>query len=286
MDKSWINTNRTSAKYINGVQSFLDFAFANAGDSKVIVCPCNRCKVGHNRWFNRDEVAYHLMFYGFWSSYTEWVHHGESFFIQSSSIPQNASHNDSGVGVSFVGNVDTSGLLNDIFENYNEGDVEANNFDNAMEIGDSILGLDDELVDEHHCNGTMHNGENGADAGHRRLVEQAEQELYPKAKYSKLSFILHLLHLKSMHGWPIKSFDMLLQLLVTVFPQINPFPSSWSKCKQLKKDLGLSYEKIHACPNDCILYWDGREHQEECDKCHLSRWKDKDKKLPNKVLCY
>ena len=79
---------------------------------------------------------------------------------------------------------------------------------------------------------------------------------------------------------------MLLQLLVTVFPQINLFPSSWSKCKQLKKDLGLSYEKIHACPNDCILYWDGREHQEECDKCHLSRWKDKDKKLPNKVLRY
>ena len=89
-----------------------------------------------------------------------------------------------------------------------------------------------------------------------------------------------------MHGWSIKSFDMLLELLSIVFPQINPFPSSWGKCKQLKKDLGLYYEKIHACPNDCILYWAERENQEECDKCHTSRWRDKGKKLSYKVLRY
>jgi len=75
---------------------------------------------------------------------------------------------------------------------------------------------------------------------------------------------------------------MLLELLATVFPQINPFPSSWSKCKQFKKDLGLHYEKILACPNDCI-YWGGRENQEECNKCFTSRWKDQEKKLPHKV---
>jgi len=55
----------TSVEYINGVQSFLEFAFANVGNSKVIVCPCNLCKVRHSRWFNRNEVACHLMFYGF-----------------------------------------------------------------------------------------------------------------------------------------------------------------------------------------------------------------------------
>jgi len=59
---------------------------------------------------------------------------------------------------------------------------------------------------------------------------------------------------------------MLLELLSAVFPQINPFPSSWSKCEQLKKDLGLSYEKIYTCPNDCILYCAVTENQEECDK--------------------
>jgi len=67
-------------------------------------------------------------------------------------------------------------------------------------IGNSMLGLDDELIDVHHCNTIMNNGENGEDVGHTRLVEQAEQELYPKLNYSKPSFtFLYLLHLKSMH---------------------------------------------------------------------------------------
>ncbi|RAL43955.1 hypothetical protein DM860_003345 [Cuscuta australis] len=77
MDKSWINMNRTSTQYIGGVQAFLDFAFANAPNSNVIVCPCNRCKIGRNRYFNRDEVTEHLMFNEFWPKYTKWVHHGE-----------------------------------------------------------------------------------------------------------------------------------------------------------------------------------------------------------------
>ena len=29
----------------------------------------------------------------------------------------------------------------------------------------------------------------------------------------------------------------------SVFPYIDPFPSSWSNCKQLLKDLGLEYKK-------------------------------------------
>ena len=62
-----------------------------------------------------------------------------------------------------------------------------------------------------------------------------------------------------MYRWSIKSFDMLLQLWGFIFPYIDPFPSAWSNCKQLLKDLRLEYENIYACPNDCILYWDERE---------------------------
>ena len=57
--------NRTFAEYIKGVESFLDFAFANPGDSKAIIWRCNGCKIGFNLWHNIAEVAFHLMFYGF-----------------------------------------------------------------------------------------------------------------------------------------------------------------------------------------------------------------------------
>ena len=39
--------------------------------------------------------------------------------------------------------------------------------------------------------------------------------------------------------------------------------------------LGLEYVKIHACPNDCILYRNEYEGLFECPSCGLSRWKKK-----------
>ena len=38
------------------------------------------------------------------------------------------------------------------------------------------------------------------DHGYERLLEQVEQELYHGSKFSKLSFLLHLLHVKCMYG--------------------------------------------------------------------------------------
>ena len=38
-------------------------------------------------------------------------------------------------------------------------------------------------------------------------------------------------------------------------------------------DLGLSYEKIHACTNDCMLYWKEKSNLDACPHCELSRWK-------------
>jgi len=37
--------------------------------------------------------------------------------------------------------------------------------------------------------------------------------------------------------------------------------------------LSLSYEKIHVCPNECILYSRDLAHVNVCPKCGLSRWK-------------
>ena len=61
--------------------------------------------------------------------------------------------------------------------------------------------------------------------------------------------------------------------------------------------LGLSYNKIHACPNDCMLYRKEHENDTECYVCKTSRYlEDKDnnavgealskkkKKVPAKVL--
>ena len=37
--------------------------------------------------------------------------------------------------------------------------------------------------------------------------------------------------------------------------------------------LGMKYEKIHACLNDCILYKGEYKNMETCPTCNESRWK-------------
>jgi len=59
--------------------------------------------------------------------------------------------------------------------------------------------------------------------------------------------------------------------------------------------MGLEYRKIHACPNDCILYRKEFEGLHKCPRCGVSRYKVKDddkdeddfkKGPPAKVLWY
>jgi hypothetical protein len=38
--------------------------------------------------------------------------------------------------------------------------------------------------------------------------------------------------------------------------------------------MGLRYEKILACRNDCMLFWKGNKDLDSCIKCRQSRWKD------------
>jgi len=40
--------------------------------------------------------------------------------------------------------------------------------------------------------------------------------------------------------------------------------------------MGMEYIKIHACPNDCILYRKEFEKHDHCPKCKVSRYKKKD----------
>ncbi|BBN67928.1 hypothetical protein Prudu_227S000600 [Prunus dulcis] len=51
-------------------------------------------------------------------------------------------------------------------------------------------------------------------------------------------------------------------------------PTSMYEAKKTLCALGLSYEKMHACPNDCILYRKEYEDSTNCPTCGISRWKE------------
>ncbi|GJT44951.1 putative transposase-associated domain-containing protein [Tanacetum coccineum] len=86
MDKSWMETNRISKSYVDGVAAFTDYAVHNLQktgniDPRVnkkhiyIPCPCTKC-LNHIE-HKVEEVQYHLYRHGIDISYTKWTKHGE-----------------------------------------------------------------------------------------------------------------------------------------------------------------------------------------------------------------
>ena len=83
-----------------------------------------------------------------------------------------------------------------------------------------------------------------------------------------------------------------------MFPKDNELPSTTYEVKQLVCPLGLEVQKIHACPNDCILYRGDYENLDACPVCGALRYKiRKDdpgdvegecprKRIPAKIMWY
>ncbi|XP_073120199.1 uncharacterized protein [Henckelia pumila] len=58
-----------------------------------------------------------------------------------------------------------------------------------------------------------------------------------------------------------------------MLPDHNELPLSYYDAKKSFSALGMNYVKIHACPNDCILYRKEFEDLSNCPICGMSRWK-------------
>jgi len=122
-----------------------------------------------------------------------------------------------------------------------------------------------------------------------------EEELYPRcANFTRLSATLKLFSLKERNGWIDKSFTELLELLKEMLPKNNMLHIYNYVAKKILCPMGFEYEKIHACPNDCVLYRDAFASLKVCPTCGLSRLKkkidgsgDEDKDgPPTKVMWY
>ena len=125
------------------------------------------------------------------------------------------------------------------------------------------------------------------------LLEDVKKPLYPGCRnFTKLSALVTLYNLKARYGWSDKSFSELLRILGDMFPLNNELPLSMYEAKKTLNTLGMESEKIHACPNDCILYRNELNDASSCPTCGTSRWKldrtrtKKRKGVPAKVMWY
>lgn len=152
-------------------------------------------------------------------------------------------------------------------ESYKNSHEDRMDYETFINFGDNL----EEML--HHTNGP-----NGDVKNVNRHVEEGKLPLYPGcANFSRLSFIVRLYSLKCTHGISESGFGEILELIREAFPHAH-LPLSFNAAKNVIKDLGLTYQKIHACPNSCMLYWGENEKEDSCKTCGASRWTIVEKK--------
>ena len=100
--------------------------------------------------------------------------------------------------------------------------------------------------------------------------------LYPNCKqgHKKLGTTLELLQWKASTGLSDKGFEELLKLMKNLLPEGNTLPKKTYDARKVICPLGLEAQKIHACPNDSILYH-GEEYKnlDVCPVCKACQYK-------------
>ncbi|KAD7117110.1 hypothetical protein E3N88_04378 [Mikania micrantha] len=164
----------------------------------------------------------------------------------------------------------------------NRSTCSVNVHNDNMQINDSYEADDNDQSTNpnDNLNELLHDLETNIDEDEQRklhdLFYDAEKPLYPGCeKFSKLNDVLKLFNLKSNYGWSDKSFTDLLVVLHDMLPDGNELPISTYQAKKLMCPMGLKVERIHACPNDCMLYRKEFEREHKCFICGASRYKRK-----------
>ena len=133
-----------------------------------------------------------------------------------------------------------------------------------------------------------------------KLLQEAKKELFPGCtEATQVSFIVKMFQMKCMFGCSNACMEYVLGLFLLILPKGHCLPDSMEKIKKVVRDLGLNYEKIDACYNDCVLFR-GKEYEglDNCPKCGETRWKQSKevqdvgsscgskKRVPRKILWY
>ena len=127
------------------------------------------------------------------------------------------------------------------------------------------------------------------------VLRESERPLwngFRDTKSSVMSIVSMLLSIKSECEVTKEAFDRFKHVIGTyIIPSGNSFPDNFHESKKLVKNLGMQYEKIDVCPNNCMLFYGTNIAKHTCDFCGKYRFKPREEgkkgaRVPCKVLRY
>ncbi|XP_022685469.1 uncharacterized protein LOC101776219 [Setaria italica] len=275
------NADRRSKVFIDGLHYFLEVAKANKPENGFVCCPCFQCN--NRKEYSKDSwgtIHSHLFKYGFMPNYLVWTKHGELGVVMEDGEEEEEDDTipDWVAGQAFAGTTMGEADEDEFAEN-----------DPTDDLGQVIRDAYRDCETEKEA------------AKLQRMIDDHQKLLYPGCQqgHKKLGTTLEFVQWKAKNGVSDKAFQGMLNIVKKILPENNELPSTTYEAKQIICPLGLDVQKIHACPNDCILYrGDEYEKLDACPICEALRYKIRrddpgdvegqspKKRVPAKVMWY
>ncbi|XP_047042616.1 uncharacterized protein LOC124646556 [Lolium rigidum] len=200
MDRSWIRkgVRRLSTEHTKGVEEFMQFVHRSFGEDAQVLCPCRSC-------LNREEqtlanVEAHLLMYGMASTYDRWIHHGEPLHAPQpeQDQPDGEAHHVDHEGDDFV-----------------EDDQ---HMDDGLEEED---GNEDDRIPDlfRDLYKSEPQGGDGDKTIFAELIEEAKRAASDGGTFSRFTFTVKLLHVKSYYRISNAAFNAILRILTLQYPK-------------------------------------------------------------------
>ena len=273
---------RGQSEYIRGILGFLDFVRQNSHGA-YHSCPCSKCRNRNQLPFG--EMENHLYRNGICRSYTSWIYHGEERPHEAPwEAPELHINVESSSGSNYQ-DPSVMNILNDALrippsavERYEQDNFVRPEADDEAAVTDDVLPAPSSIVVDQAREFERYS----------KLVELVKTPLYPGSKHTVLGTMMKQMVIKHRRRMSNACFDDNLELLKEVLPEGNSCPGSFYEVKTMLRSLGLEHVQIHACVNNCILYYKENANLTECLVCNEPRY-DMNRRsgsVPRKVLRY
>jgi hypothetical protein len=87
------------------------------------------------------------------------------------------------------------------------------------------------------------------------MLKASEGPLHEHTIVSILAFITRITSIKSKFAFSNKCYKELLRLFCDVLPSNHKMPKDWYQSKKLLSALGMVYEKIDVCKDNCMIFY-------------------------------
>jgi hypothetical protein len=108
---------------------------------------------------------------------------------------------------------------------------------------------------------------------HFDLLASSKKPLHGATTLSQLAAVTRLMAIKSKYNFSVSCYNDLVDLILDMLPKPHKFPKDFYYSKKLLAGLGMPYQKIHVCENNCMLFWKNNENLKYCSFCKKCRYK-------------